>query len=246
MIDFHCHLDLYPNALELLPVVAKRNKFTLAVTTSPRAWQITSQKFRKFENIKVALGLHPEVAERKIAEHGLMISLIPETRYIGEIGIDGSKEYANSLDTQERLFRDILTECNRHGRKILSIHSRNATSRVLDLVERNLSDGVAVMHWFSGSLKEARRAVAIGCWFSVGPAMVRSKKGRDIVHEIPPDRILPETDGPFVTLGENLLMPWDAISIADTLSFVWKVTRNEVQERLRLNLGNLLDEETGL
>lgn len=65
MIDFHCHLDLYPDALKLLPIVSARNLFTLVVTTSPKAWLATSNVFAGYENIKVALGLHPEIAEQK-------------------------------------------------------------------------------------------------------------------------------------------------------------------------------------
>ena len=61
MIDFHCHLDLYENSIKMLPVVADKNIFTLVVTTSPRAWQLTSQLFVGYENIHVAIGLHPEI-----------------------------------------------------------------------------------------------------------------------------------------------------------------------------------------
>ena len=53
MMDLHCHLDLFPNAISLLPQVNKRNVFTLAVTTSPRAWQASSRVMAKYTNIAV-------------------------------------------------------------------------------------------------------------------------------------------------------------------------------------------------
>jgi TatD DNase family protein len=65
MIDFHTHLDLYPNALEIFPRVNSENCFTLAVTTSPHAWLASKKIFSGYDNIKVALGLHPEIVTEK-------------------------------------------------------------------------------------------------------------------------------------------------------------------------------------
>ncbi|MEL7569695.1 MAG: TatD family hydrolase, partial [Eubacteriaceae bacterium] len=125
MIDFHCHLDLYQNSKEMLSVVSKNNIFTLVVTTSPRAWQMTSQIFSGYENIKVAIGMHPEIISSKFNERSLLLSSIPKTRFVGEVGIDGSDKYKDTLSLQESIFTDILIKCQSGG-KILSIHSRNA------------------------------------------------------------------------------------------------------------------------
>jgi TatD DNase family protein len=240
MIDFHCHLDLYPNALELLPEVSKRNRFTLVVTTSPRGWLATSNVFAGYENIKVALGMHPEILGEKTSERKLMLSSISNARFVGEVGLDGSIQNPNSMVLQESILKDILNECNRVGGRILSIHSRNATSRVLNLLEKYCLESIPVMHWFSGSLQEVRRAVAMGCWFSVGPAMLRGAKGRAILYELPPDRILPETDGPFTTILSRPLMPWEAINIAEVVSSIWGMSQEEVLNQVKQNLVTLL------
>lgn len=66
MIDFHCHLDLYKNPLAVLNEVNNRKVEVLAVTTSPRAYLKSSQYFNNFNNVRVALGFHPElVANRR-------------------------------------------------------------------------------------------------------------------------------------------------------------------------------------
>ena len=66
MIDFHCHLDLYKNPLAVFDEVKQRNVKVLAVTTSPRAYLKTSQYFNNTDNVRVALGFHPElVADRR-------------------------------------------------------------------------------------------------------------------------------------------------------------------------------------
>jgi TatD DNase family protein len=243
MIDFHCHLDLYPDALKLLPTVAARNVFTLVVTTSPQAWQATSRVFAGYDNIKVAVGLHPEVVAKKAGERALLLSCISRARFVGEVGLDGSHRYQATMTMQESILNEVLTECERLGGKILSIHSRNAASRVLDLVEENCRDSTPVLHWFSGTVQEARRAVDIGCWFSVGPAMLRGANGRAILQELPMDRILPETDGPFATHRSAPLMPWEATSIADALAPLWGTTKEGICLQMKRNLSALIDSE---
>ena len=120
MIDFHCHLDLYENSIKMLPVVADKNIFTLVVTTSPRAWQLTSQLFVGYENIHVAVGLHPEIVERKYKECSLLLEAIPKVRFVGEIGIDGSEKYKETLSLQESIFTDTIIKCQETGGKILN------------------------------------------------------------------------------------------------------------------------------
>lgn len=241
MIDFHCHLDLYQNSLELLPIVSKRNIFTLVVTTSPRAWQMTSKIFAGYDNIKVAVGLHPEIVSNKANERTLLLSSIPNAAFVGEVGIDGSLKYQDTMSIQESIFTETLIECQNNGGKILSIHSRNAVSRVLNLIEKHNRDSIPVLHWFSGTPKEANYAADLGCWFSIGPAMINGSKGRALLKELPMNKILPETDGPFATVRSQPLMPWDAISIADTLAELWGMTKESVCVQLQQNLMILLD-----
>jgi TatD DNase family protein len=242
VIDFHCHLDHYPGALKLLPQVAERNSFTLVVTTSPRAWQATSRVFSGYDNIAVALGMHPEIVARKSNEREMLISSISQARFIGEVGIDGSSQHRGSALMQEAVFRDVLLECERVGGRVLSIHSRNAAGRVLDLIHRHCNSSTPVLHWFSGTHGEAKRAVALGCWFSVGPAMLAGAKGRRLLREIPMDRILPETDGPFARKGDRPLLPWEAIEIVGEVACLWQREREDVVQQMRQNLSTVLGE----
>ncbi len=240
MIDFHCHLDLYPNARRLAAQVASRNRFTLAVTTSPRAWQATSRVFAGYDSIKVALGLHPEIAAQKAAERDLLVSCVCQAEFIGEVGLDGSEQHRHTRQQQEAILEAVLSESERCGGKILSIHSRNAATTVLDYVERHCRVSVPVMHWFSGTIEETRRAVAMECWFSVGPAMLRGAKGRRILKELPTGRVLPETDGPFAKNGPSPYMPWEAFSIIPDVAATWEVTEDEVRRQFLHNLSALV------
>ena len=136
MIDFHCHVDLYPDALKLLPEINTRNRFTFAVTTSPRAYLATSTILEPYRRIRVGLGLHPEIANKKAQELDLLLELIPATRLIGEIGMDGSARFRSSLSIQEKIFRAALDGCHEAGGKVMSIHSRGAERLVLECLRK--------------------------------------------------------------------------------------------------------------
>ncbi|MBU4305590.1 MAG: TatD family hydrolase [Candidatus Omnitrophica bacterium] len=240
MIDFHSHLDLYQDSLKLLPEVAKRNIFTLVVTTSPRAWQATSQMFSGYENIKVALGLHPEVAHKKAGEVDVFMLCIEKAKFIGEIGLDGSPKNQEFFSLQKELFSRVLSECEKQGGRILSIHSRCAGTPVLDLLEKYPQSGKQILHWFSGTTNELQRAITIGCWFSVGPAMILGTKGRELIKLMPREKVLPETDGPFVTNGKSPIMPWETHGIISFLADIWSLNIDSVKAQLRNNLELLI------
>ncbi|MEI7612235.1 MAG: Qat anti-phage system TatD family nuclease QatD [Betaproteobacteria bacterium] len=241
-MDLHCHLDLYPDALKLLPEVNKRNKFTLVVTTSPRAWVATSKVFAGYDNIKVALGLHPEIVERKAAERDLLVSSVAQAQFIGEIGLDGSRSFKASLTLQKEIFSMAIAECERQGGRVISLHSRGATTQVLDVLERHPGAGVPILHWFSGTATELQRAIELGCWFSVGPAMLAGAKGRELLGRMPVERVLPETDGPFATLGGTTLMPWQAQDILPLLIQAWGMPIAMADAQLTSNLKRLLSQ----
>jgi TatD DNase family protein len=239
-MDLHCHLDLYPDALKILPEVSRRNEFTLVVTTSPRAWIGTSRMFSGYDNIKVALGLHPEIVERKAAERELLLSFVAQARFVGEIGIDGSPRFKSSLSLQEDIFEGVIAECERQGGRVMSLHSRGATSRVLDILEKYPSSGWPLLHWFSGNSRELQRAISMGCWFSIGPSMLAGAKGRELLSMMPFDRILPETDGPFATVKGVPLMPWNALDIVPVIARLREVSNQDISTQLKLNLRQLL------
>lgn len=54
-----------------------------------------------------------------------------------------------------------------------------------------------MLHWFAAPVAELERAIAKGCWFSVGPAMLVDARGRDLAARMPRDRVVAETDGPY-------------------------------------------------
>lgn len=241
MIDFHAHLDLYPNPHLIAKEVAGRGIYLLSVTTTPSAWKGSSALAPHGSRIRTALGLHPQIAHERASELPLFDSYLPETMYVGEIGLDGGLELKQHWQTQLMVFDHILAACQDAGGRIMSIHSRRAASPVLKRLAEFPGAGIPVLHWFSGSKRELYRAIDLGCWFSVGPAMLTSEKARALVREMPKDRILTETDGPFAQIKGMSANPWDASLATDLLAEIWEnMSPEQTDQLLHANLKSLV------
>lgn len=240
MIDFHCHLDLYPDPEAVANELERRGVGVLSVTTTPAAWAGTTRLAQGRPLIRTALGFHPELAGARYRELDLFDRLLPEARFVGEVGLDGSPKSLSSWDSQVLVFDHVLSSCERAGGKVLSVHSRRAASQVLDCLDRHPGLDKVVLHWFSGTKAELRRAVDRGCWFSIGPAMLAGARGRSLVAEVPADRLVVETDGPFAQTDRRPLRPWDVTDAIDGLADLWGSTRQHAAQVVRSNEGALL------
>jgi TatD DNase family protein len=220
LVDFHCHLDLYPDYPALVTECERQGIFTLAVTTTPRAWPRNNELAAQTRHVRAALGLHPQLVAEHADELSIWDAHLKETRYIGEVGLDAGPRYYRSFGEQKRIFEHILRACAGAGDKILTIHSVRAATPVLDMIEACLppSRGKPVLHWFTGTKVEARRAADLGCYFSINSRMLENERGQAIVASLPLDRLLTETDGPFVDIGARHVRPSDVVTTVKGLA----------------------------
>lgn len=239
MIDFHCHLDLYPDPHGLAQTCRDRGLYMLSVTTTPSAWRGTSALAEGAPRIRTALGLHPQIAHERKHELVLFEKLIGETRYVGEIGLDGGPEYKTHWQDQLKVFERALAICRAAGGRVISLHSRRAGTQVLDAIEEYCGAGTPILHWFSGTARELDRAIDLGCWFSVGPAMLRGEKGRLLATRMPRDRILTESDGPFAQVDGRAVWPWEASRAISGLASLWGGDERLVERQLLANLAQI-------
>jgi TatD DNase family protein len=240
MMDFHCHLDLYPGAKEVYREAAKRNEFTWLVTTSPRAFEATSRALEASPTVLITPGLHPEIAHERVAELDMLLEQIARAKAVGEVGLDGSPRFRPHYDVQRRIFRAVIACCADSGGRTISIHSRRAVRDVLADLQQHPNFGTAVLHWFSGTSAELKAASAHGCWFSIGPAMLASANGRALVAAMPRDRVVPESDGPFAKIEGKPVMPWSACTTVEALVPLWGLSPNATLETITRNGRNLM------
>jgi len=187
----------------------------------------------------LALGLHPLMAERHSADElEAFTRNAVRTSYIGEVGLDFSSEGLGTRVVQRRSFEHVLTAI-RGKEKLLTIHSRGAEHEVLQLLSAYDRKG-CVLHWFSGSQEAAELAIAGGHSFSINPAMINNRKGRDFIASLPRERVLLESDGPFVKLGKRNVEPKDLQVVEAFLADCWSEDSTSVQERLLSNFRNVI------
>jgi TatD DNase family protein len=243
LVDFHCHLDLYPDHAAAMTECERAGVFTLAVTTTPKAWPRNSELASTNRHVRVALGLHPQLVADRAGDLKIWEQYLPKARYIGEVGLDAGPRFVHSLDLQKLVFQRILRACARSGSKILTVHSVRAAASVLDMLKFHLppARGRVVLHWFTGSEAESRRAVDLGCYFSVNSKMLQTERGQRLVASLPLDRLLTETDGPFTRMSGRVTRPIDVATTVDELARTRGTTSPAMASAIRGNLRALLD-----
>jgi TatD DNase family protein len=244
-VDFHCHLDLYPDHAAAVAECERDGVFALTVTTTPKAWPRNHELASSTRYVRAALGLHPQLVAERASEVVLWEKYLPQARYVGEVGLDAGPRFYKSLDLQKQVFEQVLRACAREGGKILTVHSVRAAAAVLDMVETHLPPtlGRVVLHWFTGSKAEARRALDLGCYFSVNTEMLRNERHRTLVASLPIERLLTETDGPFTQHQSRPARPRDVMSTVEALAHVRSARAGEVAAVIRDNLRTLVSSE---
>ena len=207
MIDSHCHLN-DPKILEVLPEVLARagaagvNRFIVPgydLTSSMKAVELA----HTHEGVYAAVGIHPHEADSYTDEVeeklGELLSW-KEVVSVGEIGLD--YYYDNSpREKQREVFIRQLKLAKRFGKPVV-IHSRDAFLETFELIREHGTGLEGVFHCFSGSYESAMRVInELGFHISLGGPVTfpKAREPLDVALRIPLDRLLIETDCPYLT-----------------------------------------------
>lgn len=241
-VDTHCHLDLFTNIRKTVNVEDETAIKTITVTNAPFLWKHNDVLFKNCHNIRPALGLHPELAVKHMHEIELFKTLSSCTKYIGEIGLDGSTPHKETKAEQLKVFQSILGFIKPLDKKILTIHSRSAAERTIAEINIALrgTNHKVIFHWFTGSINELNLALKEDFYFSVNHKMIYSKRSIEILKKIPKERILTETDAPF-TFDERVKTRVKSLDLTiEGLAELWKMSYQETRETIYANFKNLL------
>lgn len=241
MIDFymdaHMHFDLYDDRNEILRYVKQKASYTIAVTNLPQLFEKYKCQYVENKYFQLALGFHPELVYQYSNQQMLFKELINETRFIGEIGLDYTKKSKEDVMCQTEVFEKIIEWCSGRN-KILSIHSRSASKKVVDMLAG--FDGIVILHWYSGSINDLKRAIEQGCYFSINHQMLKSISGRNTIKNIPVDRLLLESDAPFTSGLEKKY----TINFTDVIyKYIGDLYQQEVdvvKKRIKANFAEVL------
>lgn len=238
MIDTHCHIDHYENPKAILELCENKKIIVFSMTNLPSHFEMGLPFFQKKKFARISLGMHPLYAKLHKGELVNFKKNLSKTSYIGEVGLDFSREGIDTKEIQIQSFKTILSLVSGQ-KKILSIHSRKAEKEVLELLCRYEIKS-AIFHWYSGELGLIQKIVDAGYFFSINPAMIKSASGRKIISKISKEKILTETDGPFISVGEKPIIPGDVQSVIKYLAKTWLIPDHEVIGIIHNNFKTLL------
>lgn len=238
MLDAHCHIDMYPDPESVLLECERLGIITISMTNLPSHFEVGYRHFINQKKARLALGFHPLLSDKYESEFDKFASYVNETSYIGEIGLDFSNEGIGSKEIQLKYFYKII-ELISTQKKIISLHSRKAEKEVLQiLVEYKIQN--AIFHWYTGSIKTLGLIVDHGYYFSVNNSMILTNNGIKIIKSIPKERILTETDGPYIKINNRLIKPWDVVEVYKYLANSWGWSMDEVIKLVKDNFSKLL------
>lgn len=240
--DFHCHVDLFPNPAALIAECDRNRIMTLAVTTTPRAWEQNRRWTERSSFVIPAIGLHPELVGQRHSEIALVEQLMAEAPFVGEIGLDGSAAHHSTLSIQKDVFSRALRSAQWLGARVLTIHSRGAGREVLaSLAEHTTPERVLpILHWFSDTVALAAEAARFGCYFSINHRMLASTTGKAVIRSVPADRLLTETDAPFTKINNRTSEPRDVTAMIARVAELRNVGTEEMKHTVASNAERVL------
>lgn len=195
LIDAHCHIDMLENPEAYLQKQERDGNITIGMTNLPSHFEMGYPYFRNLKHSRLALGYHPLMVAVNPNELRCFKKYLPYTSYIGEIGLDFSREGIGCKEMQMEMLRKILESISGE-RKIVSVHSRRAEKELYGLL-REYDIKKVIFHWYSGPLELISEIESAGYYFSINEAMTCSQNGCAIIEKMSRSRILTETDAPY-------------------------------------------------
>lgn len=207
LVDHHCHLDFPEFSAELDQIVARASEAgvgtLVSISTRIRQFDRVRAIAECFENVYCSVGTHPHNAHEELdisIEEIVEFSRHPKVVAVGEAGLDYHYKHSTP-EAQAEGFRRHIAAARATGLP-LEIHTRDADNDTIAILQEEHLKGAfpAVLHCFTGGRELATRALALGRYvsFSGGITFKNSDALRDIARDVPLDRLLVETDAPFL------------------------------------------------
>ena len=251
LIDSHCHLDFPDFSAELDEVVARARRAGIermvTISTRVRRHDAVLAIAERIPDVYCSVGTHPHYAHEELdvtTADLIARAQNPRVVALGEAGLDYHYD-SSPRDAQEHGFRTHIA-ASRETKLPLVIHTREADDDTARILEEETGKGAfpAVLHCFTGGPDLARRAIALGLFISfTGILTFKSSTAlRAIAAELPADRILVETDAPYLAPGRyrgKRNEPAYVIETANTLAEVRGVSFDTIARQTTDNFFRL-------
>ncbi len=233
IIDSHCHLNYEPMSLSLKDTIKRANedgvKYLLTISTEDKSYNSILKIITDNKCVYGSYGIHPH--EAKNHQSVKSADIIQKTKLnkkiigIGESGLDFYYNYSEKKD-QIRCFEEHIIAAQ-DTQLPLIVHSRNAEIETLEILNKRLKQKnfKVLMHCFTGTKEFAFKLIDLGAYISAS-GVVTFKKSYDLANtfkELPNDRILVETDSPYLAPVPLRGKPNEPSYIVHTVKFLSKL-----------------------
>jgi TatD DNase family protein len=236
-VDSHCHLDrLKASDAELVTIVEDAHntgvEHMLCVSVSVKEYAQMRERVSHFKNVSMSCGVHP-LHQEDACDIDTLLKHVkePEVIAVGETGLDYHYS-ADTKATQLTSFVDHIKAAN-VVKKPLIIHTRAAQQDTLRLLKEHYEhDTGAVLHCFTESLEMAQAAMAMGIYISISGIVTfnSAKELQETVKQIPLDRLLIETDSPWLAPVPHRGKENQPKYVAEVAEFIAKLKGISTQE----------------
>ena len=207
LVDSHCHLD-FPDFKEELDDVVRRAELAgvghmVTICTRIKKFDEVKAIAERYDNVFCSVGTHPHNADEELdysAEDIAKLADHPKCVAIGEVGLDYFYDNA-PREAQAEGFRRHIKAARMTGLP-LSIHTRDAEDDTIAILKEGMEEGAfpALLHCYSSNRELAMRSLEMGLYVSLSGILTfkRSQEIRDTIKDVPLDRLLVETDAPYL------------------------------------------------
>ena len=239
LADSHCHLN-YKGVFEQQPEVLARARDAgvvamLNISTRENEWDAVIGTAEREPDVWATIGIHPNEADsypEVDTERLVARAAHPRVVGIGETGLDYYYEHSDRA-RQQASFRSHLAACRQTGLPVV-VHTRDAEADTAGILKEELGKGgfPGVIHCFTGTAEFARQALDLGFYISIS-GIVTFKNARDLQETarwLPRERLLVETDAPFLAPVPHRGRPGEPAYVADTCRFLAELRGEDVEE----------------
>jgi TatD DNase family protein len=258
LIDSHCHLDFPDFADDLDAIVGRASEAGVGriVTISTRVRRLGAllDIAARFPDVYCSVGTHPHQADEEdgiAAEELIELTRHPKVVALGEAGLDYFYEHG-SRQAQERGFRAHIQAARATGLPLV-IHTREADEDCGRILQDEMAKGSfrAVLHCYTGGRELAMKAIDMGLSISFTGILTfkKSQALRDLAAELPADRIMVETDSPYLAPGKfrgKRNEPSYVVEVAKVLAETRGVSLQEISAQTTENFFRLFSKVPAL
>lgn len=245
LFDSHAHLmdSRYDEGIDKIIQNAIKNdvKYITNIGCDYKSSKLAVEEAENYENVYATIGMYPEYCNEENVDLSFLYELAKSEKVVavGEIGLDYHREGTNKENQKKHFIKQI--EIANELKLPVAIHSRDADMDMLEVLKNNKIENGFVMHCFSSSVEIAKEILKLGGYISIS-GTVTFKNAKNIVEVaklVPIDRLLVETDSPYLTPEPNRGRRNEPANVKDTAQKIADVKEMKLED-----LANILVENT--